>query len=227
MSTMHLITADIDPAQRRELHINALTTEIKQPLERLLPALGLRSPLMRAGVWRVVDVPACPQCGTSAPMDRSDLVPWVFRSQRVVCDGGCEFGPRELLDLFCKTDQELDAALAKVQAGRPALRRYYVLELRLSEAVGDTPAKWRRVVGDDVIATLARLELAGDAVVRGVVIDCADMMVAQSIARSDREIPWHERVPIDFRGRLLDIAWHGAPLSFAERQLQRRRRLAG
>lgn len=220
--TPHLVIVTPKPSEVRERHINALATEIRQSTERVLPALGFRSPQMRGGVWRVIDVPTCPSCGTSAPADRPDLVPWVFGSQRILCDGGCEIGVRELLDLFCKTNREIDAVLLKVQAGRPLLHRYYILELQLSQPAEGEEPKWRRVVSDDVTEALRRLDPSGEDIVRGVAVDATDLMTVQTLVRGESAIPWRERVPLDHRGRLLNVAWHGAPLSQAERELERR-----
>lgn len=218
----HLITADMSLAQKRELHVESLANEVRQPIERLLPALGFRSPQMRGGMWRVVDVTTCPACGATAPVGRADLVPWTFGSKRILCDNGCELGVRELLDLLCKTDEELDAVLGKIQAGRPSLRRFYVLELRLNEPAEGEEAKWRRAIGDDVTETLRRLEPNGEDTVRAIAVDAADLMAVQTLIRSESDLPWCDRLPIDHRGRLMRMSWHNAPLSFAERELQRR-----
>ena len=42
--TQGLITATRSPAEEREAHMNTVTHKIKQPLERVLPAVGLRIP---------------------------------------------------------------------------------------------------------------------------------------------------------------------------------------
>ena len=221
MTKPNLIVAALTAAQRREIHINNLANEIKQPLERLLPVLGLRSPLLRGGQWRCADVTVCPVCSAAAPVDQPHLTPWVFGSRQINCEGGCTLGVAELIDLYCTSNKEIDAALDRLSVGRPKLKRYYCLELLLSAAQNDQPAKWRRALGDDPIATLAKLEPDKDSTVRGVAIDAPDLLAAQSAARSDRELPWGD-VPIDQRGRLMRVDWHGAPLSQVERELQRR-----
>ena len=163
----------------------------------------------------------CPVCGEAAPPDRTDLSPWTFGSTTIRCAGGCEIDARGLLELFCKTDQELDAALAKISVGRPQLKRFYCFELLLIEEQGDTPAKFRRVIGDDMIATLARLEPDKDSTVRGVAVDAPDLLAAQAAVRSCPKIPWSP-VPLDQRGKLTRLDWHGAAMSQVERELARR-----
>jgi hypothetical protein len=216
------ITVDLSAAEARERHIESLATEIRQPIARLLPALGFRSPQMCGGSLRVPGLTTCPACGVTAPADRPGDLPWLVGASTITCEGGCELGVRELLELLCHTDEELDAVLAQITVGRASLTRFYALELRLNEPIGKEPPKWRRAVGRDVLEVLRRLEVDGSSVVRGVVVDAIDMMAAQTALRSESEIPWCDRLPLDHRGELMRPDWHGAELSQPERELLRR-----
>ena len=223
----HLITVDLSAAEKRERHIEALATEIKQPIARVLPALGLKSPLLRGGSWRLADVAECPTCGATADPDRPDDTPLLAGSSTVVCVCGCSLGPRELLETFAPTPEKLDAALAKISVGRAELTRFYCLDLQTNTPAENETPKYRRAVGRDITEVLARLEVTGESIVRAVAIDSIDLMTAQTTIRGTAEIPWCERLPLDHKGQLMTVDWHNAPLSFPERELQRRHRHAG
>jgi len=222
--TKHLIKVPLTPAEAREHHITALCTSVRMPIARVLPALGFRDPLLRGGQWRLTDVDTCPTCGVGADPDRPDDLPLLVGSSAVVCVCGCELGPRELLEIYADTDEKLDAALSQISVGRQSLARFYFFDLQTSSpGEGETP-KYRRAVGSDVLEVLRRLEVTGESTVRAVVIDAADLVVAQSTIRSASEIPWHPKLPLNYKGELERVDWHNAPLSRNERELQRRRR---
>lgn len=223
----HLITVPLPPEQIRELHIEALCTSVRQPIARVLKAVGLKDPLMRGGSWRLTDVPECPTCGTGADPDRPDNTPLLAGAQKVVCVCGCSFDARGLLEVFAPTPEKLDAALDKISVGRPSLTRHYIFDLQTNTPEGEDLPKHRRAVGDNVTEVLRRLEVTGDSVVRGVVVDAIDAVAAQAALRAESDVPWHPKVPLDHRGELMDVGWHNAPLSFPERELQRRHRHAG
>jgi hypothetical protein len=219
VSKPHLITVSLTPAEARELHVAALCAEVKQPIQRFVTALGFQS-VMRGGQQRVVDVTECPQCGATAPDGRPDLVPWVAGSREIHCTGGCVITPRQLAEIY-------DGVLEKIQAGRPTLSRYYALRLQINTPAEGEEPKWRAAIGADLLATLDRLEPLGDSIVRAVAVDAIDLVTAQAAIRNPAtEIPWHPRLPLNFRGELMDTGWHGAQLTPAERELMRRRRVA-
>jgi hypothetical protein len=221
----HLITVPLTPAEARERHVEALATEIKQPIARLLPALGFQNPLLRGGLWRVPDVRECPVCGVGVDPDRPADTPWLYGAQKITCVCGCEIGPRELLEIYADTDEKLDAVLAKISVGRTELIRSYVLELRLT-AEGHKPEKYRRAAGTDVTEVLRRLEVTGESTVRGVCVDAIDRLTAETTIRSEMEIPWCPKIELDHKGGLADVGWHRAAPSGPERELARRRRVA-
>jgi hypothetical protein len=133
-----------------------------------------------------------------------------------------------MLELFCDDDEKLDATLDKIQAGKPSIKRVYFFEMRLNKPQEGEPARWRRSVGLDPIATLRYLGPDGDSVVRAVCVDAIDVPTAEAAARrKDAELPWREPLPLDFKGELTRTGWHGAELSRPERELERRRPLAG
>ena len=220
----HSVTLELKPADKRERKTSNLETEIRQPVDRILTAAKLHV-LRRGGLMRVADMPECSKCGATAPPGRPDDTPWLVGSQKISCTGGCELGPRELLEILCPTDKELDDLLAKISVGHAALTRFFVLELQVNTpAEGEAP-KRRRAIGTDVIATLARLEPIAGSIVRGVVIDAIDLMAVHQLVRGEgaETLPWCPRIELDYRGELADVHWHGAELSFAERELMRRR----
>jgi hypothetical protein len=222
----HLITVPLTPAEARERHVEALATEIKQPIARVLRAVGLREPLLRGGQWRLIDVTECPTCGVGTDPDRPDDTPLLVGAQKVTCVCGCTFDARGLLETFAPTPEKLDAALSQISVGRAELTRFYFFDLQTNSPAEGEAAKYRRAAGTDVTEVLRRLEVSGESVVRAVCVDAIDLLVAQSTIRSDREIPWRERLPLDHRGELMDVAWHNAPLSRPERELRRRRQMA-
>jgi hypothetical protein len=216
VSKPHLVTVSLTPAEARELHLAALCATVKQPIQRMLTALGFQS-LMRGGQHRIVDVAVCPLCSATAPDERPDLVPWTAGSREIRCDGGCTITPRQLAEIY-------DGVLEKIQVGRPSLGRYYGLQLQINTPAEGEEPKWRTAIGADLLATLDRLEPLGDSVVRACCVDAIDLVTAQAAIRSSTdEIPWHPRLPLNYKGELTDIAWHGAELSRNERELMRRR----
>jgi hypothetical protein len=221
----HLVTVDLSAAEARERHIEALASEIKQPVARVLRALGFRDPLLRGGQWRMADVAKCPTCGVGADPKRPDDAPLLVGAQKVTCVCGCEFDARGLLETFAPTPEKLDAALSQISVGRAELTRFYCLELQTNSPAENEEPKYRRAAGANVIELLRRLEVTGESIVRGVAVDAADMMTAQATIRSEGvQIPWRDRLPLDHKGELMDVGWHGAELSRNERELQRRRR---
>jgi hypothetical protein len=220
---IHLIIVALTPAVARESHVEALANQIRQPIARVLRALGLRDPLLRGGQWRLTDVKECPTCGVGTDPDRPDDTPLLVGAQKVTCVCGCEFDARGLLETFAPTPEKVDAALSQIAVGRAELTRFYFFDLQTNSPAEGETAKYRRAVGTDMIEVLRRLEVTGESIVRGVAVDAIDLLVAQSTIRSDREIPWHPRLPLDHRGELMDVNWHNAQPSRPELELMRRR----